>query len=70
MTNRTNPMLLIRKNCYQRPEDELVCDSSAYVSGRKTYSNVYIDDRGGLPCVYRMLDKLITKIENGGAVYE
>ena len=32
--------------------------------------NVYIDDRGGLPSVYRMLDKLITKIENGEIVYE
>ena len=46
------------------------CDSSVYVSGRKTYANVYIDDRGGLPSVYRMLEKLITKIENGEVVYE
>ena len=46
------------------------CDSSVYVSGRKTYANVYIDDRGGLPLVYRMLEKLITKIENGEVVYE
>lgn len=46
------------------------CDSSVHVGGRKTYGNVYIDDRGGLPCVYRMLDKLITKIENKEIVYE
>lgn len=39
------------------------CDSSVPVGGRKTYANVYIDDRGGLPCVYRMLTKLIEKIE-------
>lgn len=46
------------------------CDSSVCVNGRKTYGNVYIDDRGGLPSVYRMLDKLITKIEDGEIVYE
>lgn len=46
------------------------CDSSVYVKGRKTYGNVYIDDRGGLPSVYKMLNKLITKIENGEVVYE
>ena len=46
------------------------CDSSVYVGGRKAYANVYIDDRGGLPSVYRMLDKLITKIENGEIIYE
>lgn len=46
------------------------CDSSVYVSGRKTYANVYIDDRGGLPSVYRMLDKLIAKIEKGEIIYE
>lgn len=46
------------------------CDSSVHVNGRKTYANVYIDDRGGLPFVYRMLDKLITKIENEEIVYE
>lgn len=41
------------------------CDSSVHVNGRKTYANVYIDDRGGLPLVYKMLNTLITKIENG-----
>ena len=41
------------------------CDSSVVVGGRKVYANVYIDDRGGLPLIYRMLDKLITKIEKG-----
>lgn len=41
------------------------CDSSVSFGGRKTYGNVYIDDRGGLPSVYRILDKLITKIERG-----
>lgn len=46
------------------------CDSSVCVNGRKTYGNVYIDDRGGLPSVYRMLNKLITKIENGEIAYE
>lgn len=46
------------------------CDSSVCVSGRKTYGNVYIDDRGGLPSVYKMLSKLITKIENGEIAYE
>lgn len=46
------------------------CDSSVHVNGRKTYANVYIDDRGGLPFVYRILDKLITKIESGEVVHE
>lgn len=46
------------------------CDSSISFGGRKTYGNVYIDDRGGLPSVYRILDKLITKIEKGEIVYE
>ena len=46
------------------------CDSSVHVNGRKTYANVYIDDRGGLPFVYKMLDTLITKIENGEVSYE
>lgn len=41
------------------------CDSSISFGGRKTYANVYIDDRGGLPSVYNNLNKLITKIENG-----
>lgn len=41
------------------------CDSSVSFGGRKTYANVYIDDRGGLPSVYNNLNKLITKIENG-----
>lgn len=46
------------------------CDSSISFGGRKTYANAYIDDRGGLPSVYRMLDKLITKIENGEIAHE
>lgn len=46
------------------------CDSSVIVDGRKTYANVYIDDRGGLPMVYRMLEKLITRIEKGEVSYE
>ncbi|MCM1062483.1 MAG: hypothetical protein NC452_19705 [Eubacterium sp.] len=46
------------------------CDSSISFGGRKTYGNVYIDDRGGLPTVYRMLDRLITEIENGEVKYE
>lgn len=46
------------------------CDSSISFGGRKTYGNVYIDDRGGLPSVFKMLDKLITKIESGEIVYE
>ena len=41
------------------------CDSSVSFGGRKTYANAYIDDRGGLPSIYRNLYKLITKIENG-----
>ena len=40
------------------------CDSSVTFGGRKTYANVYIDDRGGLPSVYNNLSRLITKIEN------
>ena len=46
------------------------CDSSVSFGGRKTYGNVYIDDRGGLPSVYRILEKLITKIEIGEVKYE
>ena len=46
------------------------CDSSISFGGRKTYGNVYIDDRGGLPSVFRILDKLISKIENGEVIYE
>ena len=46
------------------------CVSSISFGGRKTYANAYIDDRGGLPSVYRMLDKLITKIENGEITHE
>ncbi|HAU84197.1 MAG TPA: hypothetical protein DCW90_01395 [Lachnospiraceae bacterium] len=41
------------------------CDSSIRVNGRKTYANVYIDDRGGLPLVYEHLQKLIKKIKTG-----
>lgn len=45
------------------------CDSSVKVGGRKTYANVYIDDRGGLPMVYDHLNKLIHKIEMGEIKY-
>lgn len=41
------------------------CDSSVAFGGRKVYANVYIDDRGGLPSVYCMLNKLISRIEKG-----
>ena len=41
------------------------CDSSIEVTGRKTYANVYIDDRGGLPLVYEHLQRLIKKIKKG-----
>lgn len=41
------------------------CDSSIEVNGRKTYANVYIDDRGGLPLVYEYLQRLIEKIKKG-----
>lgn len=44
------------------------CDSSVTFGGRKVYANVYIDDRGGLPSVYNILNKLITKIEDGEVV--
>lgn len=46
------------------------CDSSVQVGGRKTYANVYIDDRGGLPLVYKMLSRLITEIEREDISYE
>jgi hypothetical protein len=46
------------------------CDSSISFGGGKTYGNVYIDDRGGLPSIYRILDKLITKIEKGEVIHE
>lgn len=45
------------------------CDSSISFGGRKTYANAYIDDRGGLPSIYRNLNKLIDKIENGEVTY-
>lgn len=45
---------LSTNNCYQRLED----------------ANVYIDDRSGLPLVYEILDKLITKIEKGEVIHE
>ena len=45
-------------------------DSSVSFGGRKIYANVYIDDRGGLPSVYKMLDKLITKIESGQLLHK
>lgn len=41
------------------------CDSSIKVEGRKTYANVYIDDRGGLPLVYEHLQRLIERIKKG-----
>lgn len=46
------------------------CDSSISFGGRKTYGNVYLDDRGGLSSIYRILDRLITEIENGEVTYE
>lgn len=46
------------------------CDSSVSFGGKKTYGNVYIDDRGGLPSVYRILNRLITEIEEGTVKYE
>ena len=46
------------------------CDSSVSFGGRKVYANVYIDDRGGLPTVYRILTRLIDEIEKGVVVYE
>jgi hypothetical protein len=46
------------------------CDSSVSFGGRKTYANVYIDDRGGLPLVYMMLKRLITMIEKGEVIHE
>ena len=46
------------------------CDSFVSFPGRKTYGNVYIDDRGGLPSVYRILDKLITRIWKGEVKHE
>lgn len=46
------------------------CDSSVPVGGRKVYANVYIDDRGGLPVVYNMLNMLINRIERGEIMYE
>lgn len=45
------------------------CESSiSTFGGRKPYANVYIDDRGGLPLVYKMLSTLIEKIEKGEVV--
>ena len=46
------------------------CDSSVAFGGRKTYGNVYLDDRGGLPSVYRMLLRLIDEIERGTVTHE
>lgn len=46
------------------------CESSVHVDGRKVYANVYIDDRGGLPFVFDVLDGLIREIERGKIVYE
>lgn len=45
-------------------------DGSISFGGRKPYANVYIDDRGGLPLVYKMLDALINKIERGEITHE
>lgn len=39
------------------------CDSSIKVKGCKVYANVYLDDRRGLPFMYKMLNKLIKEIE-------
>jgi len=46
------------------------CDSSVSFGGRKVYANVYIDDRGGLPTVYRILLRLIDEIEKGEVTYD
>jgi hypothetical protein len=46
------------------------CDSSVPVGGRKTYANVYIDDRGGLPLVYKHLKILISRIKRGDIKHE
>lgn len=48
------------------------CDGSVICNPdcRKIYANVYIDDRAGLPTVYRNLCKLISKIEKGEVIYE
>lgn len=46
------------------------CDSTIHVAGRKTYANVYLDDRGGLPMVFQHLTELINKIEKGDVVHE
>lgn len=46
------------------------CDSSVMVEGRKTYANVYIDDRAGLAQIYNELLTLIEKIENGEVRHE
>jgi hypothetical protein len=46
------------------------CDSSVAVKGRKTYANVYIDDRGGLPLVYKHLMTLIEEIEGGNIKHD
>lgn len=39
------------------------CDSAVKVDGRKIYANAYIDDRGGLKQMYKILLKLIKRIE-------
>lgn len=44
------------------------CESSVSFGGRKVYANVYIDDRGGLPSVYRILNQLINEIEEGKVI--
>lgn len=46
------------------------CESSISFGGAKPYANVYIDDRGGLPMVYDMLESLITDIEKGVVQYD
>lgn len=50
---------------YGIPFDGINCNSSVEVKGRKIYANAYLDDRGGLPMVYKHLLKLIEKIEGG-----
>lgn len=41
------------------------CNSSVDVDGRKVYANVYLDDRGGLALVYKILMRLIENVEKG-----
>ena len=59
------PMIKAYLDKYNVKYKGINCDSSVVVKGRKTYANVYIDDRGGLPLVYKHLMTLIEDIEGG-----